>query len=68
MFMFKIDFTRQEIAEIKSKIYLSEEEEKILDMRLLEYSITQISLKLDMSESTVNRRLKRIKNKIKRVM
>lgn len=66
--MLKFDFTRKEIADIKSKIYLSEEEEKILDMRLLNYSITKMALELNMSEPTVSRRIKNIKNKIKKVL
>lgn len=66
--MLKFDFTRKEIADIKSKIYLSEEEEKILDMRLLNYSITKMALELNISELTVSRRIKSIKNKIKKVL
>lgn len=64
----KFNFTKQEIADIKSKIYLTVEEEKILDMRLLEYSIIRISLELGMSDRTISRKLNKIKNKIKRVI
>ena len=32
--MARLEFTKQEIADIKTKIYLSEEENKILDMWL----------------------------------
>lgn len=60
------NFTKDEIANIKSKIYLSEDEEKILDMRLLDYSITKISIEMNMSVRTVNRYISKIKNKIKR--
>ena len=66
--MTKFDFSKQEIADIKSKIYLSEDEEKILDMRLLNYSITQIAMEMNMSDRTVNRNIKKIKDKIKRVL
>lgn len=66
--MTKFDFTKQEIADIKSKIYLSEDEEKILDMRLLNYSITKIAIKMNMSERTINRNIKKIKDKIRRVL
>lgn len=62
------NFTKDEIANIKSKIYLSEDEEKILDMRLLDYSITKISIKMNMSVRTVNRYISKIKNKIKRAI
>ncbi len=62
------NFTKDEIANIKSKIYLSEDEEKILDMRLLDYSITKISIEMNMSVRTVNRYISKIKNKIKRAI
>ena len=62
------NFTKDEIANIKSKIYLSEDEEKILDMRLLDYSITKISIEMNMSARTVNRYISKIKNKIKRAI
>lgn len=55
------NFTKDEIAYIKSKIYLSEDEEKILDMRLLDYSITKISIEMNMSVRTVNRYISKIK-------
>lgn len=66
--MTKFDFTKQEIANIKSKIYLSEDEEKILDMRLLNYSITKMAIEMNMSERTINRNIKKIKDKIRRVI
>lgn len=66
--MTKFDFTKQEIANIKSKIYLSEDEEKILDMRLLNYSITKMAIEMNMSERTINRNIKNIKDKIRRVI
>lgn len=62
------NFIKDEIANIKSKIYLSEDEEKILDMRLLDYSITKISIEMNMSVRTVNRYISKIKNKIKRAI
>lgn len=66
--MSRFDFTKQEIANIKSKIYLSEDEEKILDMRLLNYSITKMAIEMNMSERTINRNIKKIKDKIRRVI
>lgn len=66
--MSKFDFTKQEIADIKSKIYLSEDEEKILDMRLLNYSITKMAFEMKMSEPSISRRIKRIKDKIMKVI
>lgn len=66
--MFKLEFTKQEINIIKSKIYLSELQERILDYRLKEYSITKMALLENVSESTINRELKKVKRKIMKVI
>ena len=66
--MCKFDFTRQEAETIKSKIYFDEDEEKVFEMKLHNYSIARIALELKASESTVSRIIKRIKNKIKKVL
>jgi len=64
--MFKLDLTRQELDEIKSKIYLNELQERILEYRLKEYSIVQMSLMEHCSESKISKEIKKIKNKIDR--
>ena len=66
--MFKLEFIRQEVEEIKSKIYLSELQEKIFEYRLKEYSITKMALLEKVSESTINRELKKVKKKIMKVI
>lgn len=66
--MFKLEFTKQEVEEIKSKIYLSELQERILDYRLKEYSITKMALLENVSESTIHRELKKVKKKIMKVI
>lgn len=66
--MFKLEFTKQEVNIIKSKIYLSELQERILDYRLKEYSITKMALLENVSESTINRELKKVKRKIMKVI
>lgn len=66
--MFKLDLTKQEIEEIKSKIYLSEIQERILEYRLKEYSITKMAQIENCSESTINRELKKLKDKIDKVL
>lgn len=66
--MMKLDFTKQEISDIKSKIYLSELQERILEYRLKEYSITKMSMLENLSESTINREIKKIKKKIMKVI
>ena len=66
--MIKLEFTRQEVNEIKSKIYLSEMQERIFEYRLKEYSITKMAMLENVSESTINRELKKIKRKIMRII
>lgn len=66
--MMKLNFTKEEVTEIKSKIYLNEFQERILEYRLLEYSITKMAYLEKCSESTINREIKKIKNKIKKVI
>lgn len=66
--MTKFDFTKQEIADIKSKIYLSEDEEKILDMWLKGYYDVEIYMKLNISQRTLTRKKANIKKKIMRVI
>ena len=57
-----------EIADIKSKVYFSREEEKILDMWLLEMTISEMSIELNMSESSISRKKKKIIDKITKVL
>lgn len=66
--MTKLSFTKQEIADIKSKIYLNSEEEEILDMWLDGCYDVEIYMKLNMSARTLTRRKAEIKKKIKRVI
>lgn len=66
--MLKLEFTRQEIEELKSKIYLSELQEKLLDYRLKEYSITKMAMLENCSESTITRELKKVKKKVMKVI
>lgn len=65
----KFEFTKQEVEEIKSKIYLTEIQEKILDMKL-KGDLTEVgmALKLNVSESTIYYQWKKIKKKILKVI
>ena len=65
--MSKLNYTRNEIEFIKSQIYFTEDELQILDMWLLDKSIVETALKLNMSERTICRKRKSIITKIKRV-
>ena len=66
--MLKLEFTRQEANDIKSKIYLSEMQERIFEYRLKEYSITKMAMLENVSESTINRELKKVKRKVMKVI
>lgn len=63
------EFTRQEIEKIKSKIYLTELQEKILDMKL-KGDLTEVgmALQLNVSVSTIQYQWKKIKKKILKVI
>ena len=62
------EFTKEEFEEICKKAMLNEELTKIFEMKIKDYSITKISLEMNMSESTVNRRIKQLKKKIMKVI
>ena len=66
--MLKLEFTKQEVDELKSKIYLSELQERLLEYRLKEYSITKMAILENVSESTISRELNKVKRKIMRVI
>lgn len=62
------DFTKDEYEYIKSKLMLNEELSQILEMKIKGYSITKMALELNMSESTINRRVKTLKKKIMKLI
>jgi len=66
--MLRLEFTRQEVDIIKSKIYLSEMQERIFEYRLKEYSITKMAMLENVSESTISRELNKIKRKIMKII
>lgn len=66
--MLRLEFTRQEVDEIKGKIYLSEIQERIFEYRMKEYSITKMAMLENVSESTINRELKKIRKKIMKIL
>ena len=66
--MLKFDFTKQEVEDIKSKIYLTEIQERIFEYRLKEYTITKMAMLENCSESTINREIRKIKKKIIRAI
>lgn len=67
----KYDFTKPELDYILENANFTIEEEQIFKMLTSKYgraSIVNISLTMNMSESTVKRRIKQIKNKILRLL
>ena len=67
----KFDFTKPELEYILENANFTEEQEQIFKMltgRQGRQSIVSISMKMNMSESTVKRRIKQIKNKILRLL
>ncbi len=66
--MLKLEFTKQEVNEIKSKVYFSEIQERIFEYRLKEYSITKMAMLENVSESTINRELCKIRKKIMKII
>ena len=66
--MLKLEFTRNEVNNIKEKTYFNEFQERILEYRLKEYSITKMAILENCSESTINREIKKIKKKIMKVL
>lgn len=65
----KFEFTREQVKEIKSKIYLTDVQEQIFDLKM-EGNLTEagIALEIHKSESTVSYQWKKVKNKILKVI
>lgn len=62
------DFTKEEFENISKRAMLNDELIRIFEMKIKGYSITKMSMELNMSERTVNRRIKELKKKICRVL
>ncbi len=62
------DFTKEEYEQIKEQLMLDDELAKILEMKIKNYSITKMSLELNMSVSSINRRIKKLKKKIMKLI
>lgn len=65
------DFTKKELDFILKNANFTEEQEKIFKMLTSKYgraTIVNIAFKMNMSESTVKRRIRQIKHKIIRLL
>lgn len=64
----KFDFTRTEYEYFLSECPFTDEEKQVFDLRRKGHSIVSISFELNMSESTVSRRIKSITKKVKKAI
>ena len=66
--MLKLNFTKQELIELKEKLYLSEIQEKILEYRCKEYSREKMAQLENCSIQTIDREINKIAKKIIKVI
>ena len=66
--MYKFNFDKEELKKLTDKVYLTDIQKRIIEYRIKEYSITKMAMLEHCSESTINREIKKIKNKIKKVI
>lgn len=62
------DFTKDDYEYLVDKCMLNEELADILKLLIKGESRVQIATKMNLSEATLNRRVKKLKDKIKRVL
>jgi len=66
--MSKLNFTKDEFEYLVDKCMFNEEYALILELLIKNYSRTQIAMKLNISESTLDKRIRFIKKKILKVL
>ena len=66
--MLKLNFTKQELLDIKDKIFLSEIQDKIIEYRLKEYSRVKMADLEHCSVSKIDKEINKIAQKIFRVL
>lgn len=64
----KTEFTEPECDRFRRECNFTDEERAVFDLRVRAHSIIEIQGKLNMSEATVNRRIRNIKRKIYKVL
>lgn len=62
------EFTKQEFEALKEQLMLNEELSEILERKIKGDSITKMALEMNLSESTISRRIKHLKKKIMKVL
>lgn len=66
--MLKLNFTKQELQELKEKIFLSEIQENILEYRLKEYSRVKMAQLEHCSVATIDKEINKLAKKIYKVV
>lgn len=64
----KTEFTELECERFRQECNFTEDELSVFNLRVKAYSLVEIQQTLNMSESTVDRRIRNIKKKIHKVM
>lgn len=66
--MLKLNFTSQELLDIKKKIFLSEIQERIVEYRLKEFSRIKMAELEHCSVQTIDREINKIAKKILKII
>lgn len=66
--MLKLNFTKQELQDLKDKIFLSEIQENILEYRLKEYSRVKMAQLENCSVATIDKEINKLAKKIYKVI
>lgn len=66
--MLRLNFTKTELEDLKSKLYLSEIQERIIEYRLKEYSRVKMAELEHCSIQTIDREINKIAQKIIKVI
>lgn len=66
--MLKLNFTKQELQDLKDKIFLSEIQENILEYRLKEYSRVKMAQLENCSIATIDKEINKLAKKIYKVI
>lgn len=64
----RTEFTEPECDWFRQVCNFTQDERKVFDLRVRDHSRVEIAMKLGMSESTVDRRIRGIKKKIHKVL
>lgn len=62
------NFTRTEFNNIVEEAMLNEDYKKLLEMEIKDYSRTKMAMELNISEPTLDVMIKKLKDKIKKIL